>query len=98
MKFKVGDKVEFVEFSPKEDMDWLQVENDRGLTIGAIVEIIGTGNMARNENVYQVRVLHNQAELGLFEHQLTYPRVKYTRLAARMYPEGRKEGEWWYLK
>ena len=96
MKFKSGDKVRVVKFSPMfGDVtgEWLQ---ERGVKLGDIYTI---DYRHSHGDVYYMRELcpNGSVPVQLYTEEMEHARVKYTRLAEKIYSKGYKEGEWWIL-
>lgn len=92
MKFKVGDKVRIVQ-SP----ELVAYYGGTTGTIGAEGEVINYREGANNPYVVEFeKRLQFQAEY-YSEHELEHLRVRYNRLAEKLYPKGYRDGDWWYL-
>ena len=84
MEFKVGDKVKVTLRTNAI------TQIDDGIT-GTIIEI---NNEHDGMLIYKLDHAYYDE---FFADELEYYRVRYTKLAAKMYPKGRKDGEFWVI-
>jgi hypothetical protein len=98
MKFESGDKVRVVNYISTygdASAEWLK---EKGIKIGDVYTV---DRFESYSGIYYMKELCPKAQgnqvVQLYGEEIDYARVIYSKLAAKIYPKGYKEGEWWIL-
>jgi hypothetical protein len=87
-KFKVGDRVKIITKGHSQEGKVYKVrEVFEERTFRAKHYALTDSSNVKHGDLFEI----------YFDKDLEYDRVKYTKLAEKIYPNGKREGDWWLL-